>query len=339
MSKLCCTTWPQLTMVMCTHVVNLNHLKLSNRLSAEWECMVDIESGVWPFGGRRTPRTAHSSAVLVRARQQLHIPPNHISRQHHAALSAFADMNKRNKSLTLQGPLGCCAFQSLTCDCWPQLKLLRVVHSPNLGLRSRPHLNELLPSLKIISISHCCLDASDILQLSTGWPHIQDISLCSNQLDASKISAMAQANWPNLSKMSLCCNTLDRAGMQHLVSCSWPSLRFLNLTHACLDASALHCLAQGKWPVLSWLDLSGNNINARGISFLVRGSWPLLETLRLSDQGLDEEACSLLGVTNVDISRARITAPRKAALMCPRIFRCCSYLPQFPHSTLQICQD
>lgn len=337
--KLCCKTWPRLTMVTCTHGLNLYYLKLRDMLSAEWECMVEVELAVWSCGGQSTPRTTHSSAVLVRARQQLHTLLNHVSRQHHAALSAFADMNRPSGSLTLQGPLvGCSVVQSLTLDCWPLLKFLKVVNSANLGLGSMPHLRKLLPSLTLSVILNCGLDASDVLQLATGWPQTQELILYNNQLDASSISAIAHAKWPSLSRLDLCSNTLGCAGMQHLVSCSWPSLRVLGLTCTCLDAPSLQCLAQGQWPALQRLNLSGNSIDATGISFLVQGSWPLLEVLSLSDQGLDEEACSLLGMTTVDICRARITVARKLGLRCPRVFGCDSYLPQFPQMTLKICQ-
>lgn len=337
-SKLCCTTWPQLTMVMCTHGSNLRYLKLRDRLSAGWECMVEMELGVWPFGGQSPSKTTHRSAVLVRARQQFHTPLNHISHRHHAALSAFADMNRHSGSLTLQGPfVGCSVVQCLTHDCWPLLRHLTLANSPNVGLGSMPHLSKLLSSLTIIGILDCGLDASDALQLGTGSPQILELNLYNNQLDASSISSMAHAKWPSLCRLSMCSNTLGCADMQHLVSCSWPSLRSLNLTHACLDASSLQCLAQGQWPALQHLNLSGNSIDAKGISVLVQGGWPLLVILSLSDQGLDEEACSLLGMTKVDISRARIIVAQRLCLRCPRVFCCDSYLPHFPQLTLRIC--
>ena len=127
---------------------------------------------------------------------------------------------------------------------------------------------------------------------------------------------------------------LGVSGTQHLVTRSWPLLNILNLKHACLDSSALKCLAQGHWPRLERLDLDGNSIDATGIACLIQDRWPLLLTLTLSDEGLDAEACSLLGMTKVDVSRAGITVPGLHAPRCPPAFCCFPNLPRFPYLQL-----
>ena len=90
-SRLCCTNWPQLLMV-----VSLNEHDLQSKLSAQWEYMLEMDTNT-------------HGAVLVRSRQQLHNSLKDLPSQHCAALSAFADKVRHLEVwVTLRGPLVCC---------------------------------------------------------------------------------------------------------------------------------------------------------------------------------------------------------------------------------------
>ena len=277
-SKLCCTTWPQLQMV-----VSINQRDLKSKLSAQWECMLELEAVI-------------KSAVLIRPRQQLHNPLIDLPSQHYAALSAFANKHRHEVWITLRGPfVGCCIVHSLTLDAWPVLSHLMLVDSPQLAPESISHLRDQL-SLTGLYVVDCFLNAAVLLKLTTGWHQLQRIRLENNQLDDTAMSVIGQANWPNLRQLSLNCNTLGVVGMQHLVSCSLPLLQRLTLEHTGIDGPAVQCLAQGQWPALIYLSLDGNHVDPRGVSYLVQGSWPLLNLLTLSPDGLDATAASLLGI-------------------------------------------
>lgn len=125
-------------------------------------------------------------------------------------------------------------------------------------------------------------------------------------------------------------------GMQRLVSCLWPSLKCLVLLHACIDGSAVRCLAEGQWPTLTWLYLIGNN-DATTVSHLVQGSWPLLRMLCLSAEGLEDGACSLLGIgaTVAQIYSSDITNVQKRDInpsRCAVMYS--SHLPRFASLTV-----
>ena len=290
-AKLSCPTWPHLMMVVTTSGSNLN-----SKLSAQWEYMMEMQ--VWPSFDHST-----KIATLIRSPQQLHTPLIDLPSQHGVALLGFADKHRDTaQRVRLQGPfIGCRVLQSLTHDVWPQLAVLEMCDAPQLGLETVSLLTNL--SLTHIAFAGCCLDTAVLQELSTGWPQLRSIQLRNNQLDANTISAIRQAKWPELYSLHLDVNILGVAGMQHIVSCSFPLMQYLTLKHACLDAPALQCLAQGQWPLLTGLKLNGNNIDATGVSCLVKGNWPSLCRLTLSDQGLDEGACLLLGIAEVDRSR------------------------------------
>ena len=307
-SKLCRTAWPQLMMVVCTS----QHSELKRKLSADWECVVEISISA---------TSAHKTVVLVRSNEKLRVPLIDLSSQQYTALSDFADKHRHStRSITLRGPpVGSKVMQSLTLGEWPVLKSLKIVGSTQLG-----DLSGLsgLCSLTSITVVDSCLDAPVLLKLATGWSLLKSISLINNQLDANAISAITQANWLHLQELVLNSNKLGIAGIQHLVCCSWPVLKYLTLEHTCIDGPAVHCLAQGQWPALRWLSLDGNNIGVTSISYLLQGNWPLLRKLVLCEQGLDEEAYTLLGIPEA----------QQCSIMSNRRFcKCSSDLPQFPN--------
>ena len=103
-SKLCCTTWPQLMMVV------FENDATRGKLSAQWEIMMEIELLA---GGCVSSR---QTVMLFRSYHQLNAPLTDLPSQHCAALSDFA-VKCRGTALviTLQGPcVGCGAVQSLT---------------------------------------------------------------------------------------------------------------------------------------------------------------------------------------------------------------------------------
>lgn len=109
--------------------------------------------------------------------------------------------------------------------------------------------------------------------------------------------------------------------MQHSWSYSWPSLEFLTLDHTSIDGAAMQYLTQRQWPALRWLSLDGNDIDCSGILHLVQGSWSLLRKLALSDHSLDEEAYSLLGIS--EAPELRFMSSKRY-----RICKCSSDLPK-----------
>lgn len=168
--------------------------------------------------------------------------------------------------------------------------------SPHIDAESMSYLSTCLPDLNFINIRNLSAAVLQLFRSGTAWPRIFHLVLAHNQLGASAISLMPHSRWSHLMSLVLSCNTIGVSGMQHLVACSWPCLTNLYLASTGLDRPALRCLAEGQWPELCLLDLTDNNVDAMGISYLTQGSWPLLATLYLPKQGLDEEACSLLGV-------------------------------------------
>ena len=163
-SKLCCTTWLQLVMVVCT-----SGSQLKSRLSAQWECLtelkVEVDVGV---GFCKILK----NAMLIRPCQQLQILCSNLPDRYCAALSHFADKYRRAAiSITFRGTLIRRAVQSLglTHGSWPVLKYLNVDES-HLSVDSMSYLTGSLHLLKHISIVGSILDASVLLKLSTGCP-------------------------------------------------------------------------------------------------------------------------------------------------------------------------
>lgn len=292
-SKLCCMTWPQLVMVVCS-----GESKLSCKLAPQWEYMVE-----YMVEYRVELQLPSRTAVLVRPCQQLQNSLVGPGTQHCAALSKFADRFRTEafmvSGMTLRGPcVGCRVVQCLTLAPWPVVKYLKVEDSPQLGLQSLSDLCNSLPHLTDIDLADCFLDATLLLKFGFKRPQLWCLRLSNNQLDLNAIAALAHA-CPRIVHLSLELNMLDAAGMQRLVSCSyaWLALTHLTLRHACIDGPGLNCLAQGHWPELLVLDLCGNHVETKClVSYLTRRSWPLLQTLVLSVQDLNEEACSLLGI-------------------------------------------
>ena len=320
-SKLCCTIWPQLMMVVRNMPLGYQ-LEAKRKLSAQWEIIMEIEL-VFTEGFLRASKT---EVTLVRSQQQHNHSLIDLPSQHCVALSEFAAEQRHAATwMILRGqPVGCRAVQSLTHDAWPLLTHLRVVNAPLLEEASMSHLVASLPHLQAITIHGCLLHGAALISLGTGWPYLHSLDLSNNQLDATAISRVSQGNWSLLGWLYLNGNVLDTACMQQLISGSWPSLRFLALEHACINAPAVHCLAQGRWPALRTLNLIGNNISAAGVSYLVQGNWPQLCRLMLSDQGLDAEACSLLGIA--EVKRSCITTQQEYK----------PDLPQFSNLTVEI---
>ena len=325
-SKLCCTTWPQLMLVVCTSQELLN-----SKLSPQWHFMMEI----------KVVCDDSTTAALIRPYQQLLGPLIDLPSQHYNVLADFVEMHRLETTmLTLQGPLvGCSTVQFLTRDLWPAVTRLKVIASPQLRVETLSHLCDSLQFLTHIIILDTPVDALALLRLGTAWPYLQGVKLGNNQLDADAISAIAQVKWPWLRHFILKSNLLGVAGMQHVVSCSWPQLCHLCLQDVGMNAPDVHCLTQGQWPVLQYLCLDGNNIDATGISYLVQGSWPLLCRLNLSiaSQGLDEEAYSKLGISDKDISEMMHehrfgVKPSKNSL----VYDGNSHLLQFPDLQLKI---
>ena len=323
LSKLCCTTWPQLMMVVCNLLFDYQS-KAACQLLPEWEMMAEFELLEAP-GGCLVSRT---TIMLVRPHRQLNKPLIDLPSQHCAAVSAFADKCRDcTPAIMLRGPcIGFRAVQSLTNDIWPAVGCLKVIEAPRLEEGIMSLLINSAPLLQSIIFQDCFLDMAALLKFSTAGPRLHTITLSNNQLDATAVSSITQVTWPQLGRLLLNSTLLDAACMQHFTSCSWPALHHLALEHADLDAPALHCLAQGQWPALGFLNLKGNNVGATGVSYLVQGNWPRLGMLVLSDQGLDAEACSLLGIAEVD--RVCSTGDRN--------FK--SALPEFSDLTVQICR-
>lgn len=201
--KLRCATWPQLTSVL-----SCSGPYLKNSLSPQWEYMMGIS--VYPG----------QAAVLIRSREQLHIPLMDVSVQHCAALSDFADKHQQiARSMTLQGPaVSCTVAQTLTHNSWPMLDSLEVDELPQLRPRIISQLSKSFHSLTHVSIRDSRLDAAVLLSLGTGWPQLQSLSLIDNQLDANAISGITQAKCTHLQYLILGYITLGISGVQHLVS-------------------------------------------------------------------------------------------------------------------------
>ena len=310
-SKLCCTVWPNLLMVVCTP-----GFILASNLKAHWDVMMEIS----------LCDVQDQTAVLVRSYQGVRPQLMDLPYQHSAALSNFADKHRRNAiTMTLRGPLvRCGAVRLLMLDCWPTLEALRVEAVPQLEAESMSHFSTSLPNLASLSIKHCCPAALELSILGLAWPQLSSLNLSHNQLDANFMSIMPQARWTHLHVLELDSNMISAAGIQHLVACSLPLLEYLQLSNTGVDEPALCYLAKGQWPSLYLLDLTHNNIGAKGISYLVQGCWPSLASLFLSKQGLDEEVCSLLG----------IEYPEKSIFEA--VFRK-SGLHQFPYLRIYLC--
>ena len=287
--KLCCSTWPQLLMVV---VEDTSGSKLASKLSAQWEFLMGMTLSRVYFC---TPR---KTAVMIRSRQRVHAPLVDLPKQHSAALSDFVHRyHDTVNEMTLWGPLvGCRVVQTLSHDVWPAVNRFNLHASPHFDAESVSYLITCLPNLQTIDIKDCSAAVLTLFRSGTAWPQLVSMVLADNQLDATAISPMPHTRWTRLKCLILSYNMIGVSGIQHLVACSWPHLEGLYLMSTGLDRPALCCLAEGQWPKLRWLDLTKNKVDAIGISHLTQGSWPLLLTLYLSEQGLDDEACSLLGV-------------------------------------------
>ena len=79
-SKLCYTTWPQLLMVVYT-----SEPQLASKLSAQWECMMEMSLGSRSWPGPWVRKTAG----VVQSRQQVHTPLTGFAEQHSAVLSVY----------------------------------------------------------------------------------------------------------------------------------------------------------------------------------------------------------------------------------------------------------
>ena len=251
--KLCCTTWPQLLMVVSTSGV-------TSKLSAQWHYLVDV---TLEWSGPLFTRT-HETAVLVRPHKQLHSPLTDLPSQYCDVLSGFTDKHRHKaKIMELRGPfVGCSVIQALTRDIWPAEQKLKLA-SQQLGVESMSHLSDSLHSLTYISVRDSSLDARAHSNLGTRWPQLQDIALCSDQLDLSVISALTQAKWAHLYHLTLIYSMLDVTGLRHLRSGSLPELRFLSLICLVVDidgASLAQDLAQGLCPALQCLTVNGQDV-------------------------------------------------------------------------------
>ena len=313
-AKLCCRTWPQLIMVVCSST------DLNSKLPAEWDYMVEVS--IWSG-------SCFNTAVLIKSRQQLHCPSLELPSQYCAAVSDFADKHSNSaQSLDLKGPLvGCRLVQSLIHAVWPRLIDLHI-NTPQLEIGSMAHLRN-LQFVTCVVILNSFLDAPVLLQWGTEWSQLRSISLSNNQLDASAISVMPQAKWSNLHRLELEHNMLGLAGTQHIVSCSLPCLQILNLKYDGIDDAAACCLAQGNWPMLRILDLDGNSFDGAGISYLVLGRWPDLRTMSMSYNSVDEKALSLLGIGE---------AYRPTFIHQTGSILYNSDLLQFPHLQVNLCK-
>ena len=159
-SKLCGPTWPQLLMVVYT-----SEPQLASKLSAEWECMMEMSvcsrSKLGPWGFK--------TAGLVQSRQQVHTPLMGFQEQQSAVLSVFADRHRHTaQKMTLQGPLvGYRVVQTLFNDFWPKVEDLYLIGSPQLTADSMSHLNGSLPKMVNVEITHCHSAALDLLRSGT----------------------------------------------------------------------------------------------------------------------------------------------------------------------------
>ena len=284
-SKLCCTTWPHLLMVVFTCGP-----QLASKLSARWEVLMGLTLSSSSWGCK--------TAVLVRSGQKMQPPLLDLPKQHSAVLLDVACRYRRDAAfMDLRGPLvSCRVVQLLSHRVWPTMTRVRLSGAPQLDAESMSHLNGCLPSLVSIDITDSSAAALELLRCGTAWPQVVSIDIAHNQLDASAISVLPQAQWTHLRLLKLNHNMLGASGMQHLVASSWPLLAHLYLANTGIDGPALRYFAGGQWPQLQGLDLTENNIDAIGMSCLLQGSWPLLTGLVLSEQALDAEACSLLGI-------------------------------------------
>ena len=278
------------------------------------------------------------NAILIKPHQETNTPMLDLTSQHYAALSQLADKHRHTaRGIRLQGSLvGCRVHRTLTKNNWPLLFFLLIADAPQLGLESVFHLSSSLQFLPNISIKNSFLEAAVLLKLHAGWPQLQCIDLRNNQIDINGILAITQVKWSHLRSLCLDFNTIGTEVMQHLVFCSWPLLTNLGLRRTGIDAPVLQCLAQGAWPVLAWLNLRGNSVDATGTTYLIQGNWPLLEMLNLSAQGLNEKACSLLGIAEADISTIMVLAAQQLDNPSHVFTGYLSDLPQFPSLSVQV---
>lgn len=313
-SKLFCTTWPNLLMVVCPH-----NCEITSKLPTQWECMMDIKV---------TSKHWIVTAVLIRSQQQHQMPLCDLPSWHYAVLSEFTDQHRcLAKGICLRGALvSCKVLQFLTHCSWPGLRSVEVMDSYQLGMEGT---GDSWRNVTVVKILDSFRDASLLLHMGRTWPQLCVLDLSNSQLDGNAVWALTQVQWTHLKALSLNVNKLGSSGMQHLVSCSWPSLEGLELDDACVDAPALHCLAQGQWPELTHLSLKRNRIDATGMSYLLKGCWPRLYCPSLSVQGLDDKAYSLLGMTERE--KISIRATPSSVSGCKQ-YR--TRLPQFPQVRL-----
>ena len=207
-SKLGCTTWPQLLMVV--HFGRRTEVK--GKLSPQWEHMMELT-------------VMGHTAVLVQPRQLLHTPLVDLPSQHGAALSAFADKHRHHTEwMNLRGPfVGGWIAQALTLNAWPMLKHLELVDCSWLDADSMSCLRDQL-RLRTLHVEDCFLDAAVLLVLSTEWCQLGTISLENSLLDDDAMSIIGQASWPKVRNLSLNRNFLCVARMRQVVSCSLPVL-------------------------------------------------------------------------------------------------------------------
>ena len=176
-SKLRCTIWPRLLMVVC-----ISESELHSKLSIQWEFMMAVDCAKHLVISKFT-------AVLIRPQEQLHITSCDLPSQHCAVLSDFVDKHTCDTfHIILRGLfVECMVLQLLTHVTWPQLKGFTLVQSPQLGLASMGCLSDSWHSLTGIKILDSFLNASLLLKVGTGWPQLYVLVLSNNQLDCNVV--------------------------------------------------------------------------------------------------------------------------------------------------------
>lgn len=150
-SKLCCTTWPQLKMVVCA-LPSKYDAEATSQPSAEWENMMAVEL-VKLVSRRPYTFCSRTIVMLVRSYQKLKSPLTDLSSHHCIAVSSFADKHRdRTLNIHLRGPcVGSRAVQSLTNDVWPAFQFLKVVEAARLEHGSMSLLINMMPCCKALS--------------------------------------------------------------------------------------------------------------------------------------------------------------------------------------------
>ena len=187
-----------------------------------------------------------------------------------------------------------------------------------------------------LDLSWAALDATSLSALAQADLRILAVlKLRGNQLCADAVHPLVNGQFPALLHLDLSANRFDAAAALQLIDGDWPQLEVLNLSENCLDNAAMRYLGQEDgWP-LNTLKLEGNNIGLAGVDFLTEGQWDLTylslgadslsaatgEILSLDPADLQGKMISVITCRKVSVAR-----PLAGLASCP-----CCHRVTWPH--------